>query len=147
MSVPFPEAPPELIAPDVRQVIYSHLPTYEDARGACELFLNCSSYMCAFQFYSAHYLCLLTIGAVQNLVLDEGRDITHPRNCVSKQVRANPFLFPDMLRLLRFLAGGLILNQPHIISACSLLCLPCRGCFMAKTTIQWNHRTTSCCLA
>lgn len=58
--------------------------------------------MCAFQFYSAHYLCLLTIGAVQDLVLDEGRDITHSRNCVSKQVRANPFPFPDMLRLLRF---------------------------------------------
>ena len=93
MSVPFPEAPPELIAPDIRQVIYSHLPTFEDARGACELFLNCSSYMCALQFYSAHYLCLPTMGAVQDLVLDEGRDITHSRNCVSKQVRANPSLF------------------------------------------------------
>jgi hypothetical protein len=45
LSVPFPEAPPELIAPDTRQVVYSHLPPYEDAQGACELFLNYSSYM------------------------------------------------------------------------------------------------------
>ena len=45
LSVPFPEAPPELIASDTRQVVYSHLPPYEDARGACELFLNYSSYM------------------------------------------------------------------------------------------------------
>jgi len=45
LSVPFPEAPPQLIAPDIRQMVYSHLPLFEDARGACELFLNYSSYM------------------------------------------------------------------------------------------------------
>ncbi|KAH9964107.1 fungal-specific transcription factor domain-containing protein [Russula dissimulans] len=45
LSVPFPEASPELIAPDVRQMVYGHLPSFEDARGACELFLNYSSYM------------------------------------------------------------------------------------------------------
>jgi hypothetical protein len=45
LSVPFPEAPPELISPDIRQVVYNHLPPYEDSRGACELFLNYSSYM------------------------------------------------------------------------------------------------------
>ena len=45
LSVPFPEASPELIAPEIRQMVYSHLPPFEDARGACELFLNYSSYM------------------------------------------------------------------------------------------------------
>ncbi|KAI9511888.1 fungal-specific transcription factor domain-containing protein [Russula earlei] len=45
LSVPFMEASPELIAPDIRQIVYDHLPSFEDARGACELFLNCSSYM------------------------------------------------------------------------------------------------------
>jgi hypothetical protein len=45
LSVPFPEASPELLAPEIRQMVYDHLPRFEDARGACELFLNYSSYM------------------------------------------------------------------------------------------------------
>lgn len=45
LSVPFPEAAPELLAPEIRQMVYDHLPRFEDARGACELFLNYSSYM------------------------------------------------------------------------------------------------------
>ncbi|KAH9957554.1 fungal-specific transcription factor domain-containing protein [Lactifluus volemus] len=45
LSVPFPEASPELIPPDIRQMVYGHLPPFEDARGACELFMNYSSYM------------------------------------------------------------------------------------------------------
>jgi hypothetical protein len=45
LSVPFPEASPELLAPDIRQMVYDHLPRFEDARGACELFMNYSSYM------------------------------------------------------------------------------------------------------
>jgi hypothetical protein len=45
LSVPFPEASPEQIAPEIRQMVYDHLPPFEDARGTCELFLNYSSYM------------------------------------------------------------------------------------------------------
>ncbi|KAF8274306.1 hypothetical protein EI94DRAFT_1714113 [Lactarius quietus] len=45
LSVPFPEASPEQIAPEIRRMVYEHLPPYEDARGTCELFLNYSSYM------------------------------------------------------------------------------------------------------
>ena len=46
LSVPFPEASPEQIAPEIRRMVYAHLPPFEDARGTCELFLNYSSYMC-----------------------------------------------------------------------------------------------------
>jgi len=42
---------------------------------------------------------LLTICAAQDLFLDEGRDITHPRNRVSKQVRANPFLCASVIEV------------------------------------------------
>jgi hypothetical protein len=45
LSLPFPEAPPEPLTPEIRQMVYDHLPRFEDARGACELFLNYSSYM------------------------------------------------------------------------------------------------------
>jgi hypothetical protein len=111
LSVPFPEAPPELIAPDIRQIVYSHLPPYEDARGACELFLNYSSYM---------YVVLVSLRvntsfytsrrSAQDLFLNEGGDIAHSRHCISKKVRTKPFLFPDVFGLLRFLAGGQTLS-------------------------------------
>ncbi|KAI9455936.1 hypothetical protein BJY52DRAFT_1121559, partial [Lactarius psammicola] len=45
LSVPFPEASPEQTAPEIRRMVYAHLPPFEDARGTCELFLNYSSYM------------------------------------------------------------------------------------------------------
>ena len=45
LSLPFPEAPPEPLTPEIRQMVYDHLPRFEDARGACEVFLNYSSYM------------------------------------------------------------------------------------------------------
>lgn len=45
LSLPFPEPPPEPLTPEIRQMVYDHLPRFEDARGACELFLNYSSYM------------------------------------------------------------------------------------------------------
>ncbi|KAI0299805.1 hypothetical protein BC826DRAFT_993439, partial [Russula brevipes] len=45
LLVPFPEAPPEFVAPEIREIVYGHLPPFEDARGACELFLNYSSYI------------------------------------------------------------------------------------------------------
>ncbi|KAI0275236.1 fungal-specific transcription factor domain-containing protein [Gloeopeniophorella convolvens] len=48
LSYPFPEASPELITPEVRRIVYSHLPPFEDARGACELYLNHSSYILLF---------------------------------------------------------------------------------------------------
>ncbi|KAI9444607.1 hypothetical protein H4582DRAFT_2070341 [Lactarius indigo] len=38
-------ASPEQIAPEIRRMVYAHLPPFEDARGTCELFLNYSSYM------------------------------------------------------------------------------------------------------
>ena len=53
LSVPFPEASPEQIAPEIRRMVYAHLPTFEDARGTCELFLNYSSYMCVFLVVSS----------------------------------------------------------------------------------------------
>ncbi|KAH9170530.1 fungal-specific transcription factor domain-containing protein [Lactarius sanguifluus] len=45
LSIPFPEGSPEQIAPEIRRMVYAHLPPFEDARGTCELFLNYSSYM------------------------------------------------------------------------------------------------------
>ena len=53
LSVPFPEASPEQIAPEIRRMVYNHLPAFEDARGTCELFLNYSSYMCVFPVVSS----------------------------------------------------------------------------------------------
>jgi hypothetical protein len=61
LSVPFPDASPELLAPDIRQMVYDHLPRFEDARGACELFLNYSSYMFVVLVFSClHLLSIFT---------------------------------------------------------------------------------------
>jgi len=125
LSVPFPEAPPELIAPDIRQMVYSHLPLFEDARGACELFLNYSSYM------------------TSSLTREE---MLHILETVY-QNKSAPSPFLNAPRLLRFLAGEQTLNLQRIISAFFSSCSPCRDCCMAKTIIQWNRRTISSCLA
>jgi hypothetical protein len=77
LSVPFPEASPELIAPDIRQMVYGHLPSFEDALGACELFLNYSTYMYVFLLFGLFRFTSAYQQAGQDLFLDKGGIITH----------------------------------------------------------------------
>lgn len=143
LSVPFPEAPPQLIAPDIRQMVYSYLPIFEDARGACELFLNYSSYMYVVQVLVST-LSRLTDDLYRTSSLTREEMLHILETVYQNKCAPSPFL--NVPRLLRFLTGEQTLNLQLIISVFFSSCWPFRDCCMVKTTIQWNRRTISCCL-
>lgn len=130
LSLPFPEAPPEPLTPEIRQMVYDHLPRFEEARGACELFLNYSSYM--FVVVVLVDLILLFTDESDRTSSLTREELLHILETVYQNKCVLVLL--DGRPLLTFLAGAQTQSLLHITSASFLSCLLYRDCYTARTT-------------